>query len=580
MKKVHTVPSGYEQEVHGEVATMIVDEVGIIEHANEHLLRLGGWDLKMLVGKVWYDALVPVNVRMSVAQRFGFIVNVRNEPHYVEAPLITPNGQQRIIAWTFTAQHETDLEPFRWRAVGIDVTHWIKERDLLVARIDYETVHDPLTGLMNGVTFRGMVDTLIRSAIEREEIVGVILLNIDRFRSIDEIAGREIGDSLLFEVAQRIKRCRGNDIIARWGGDEFTIAVSGIRTKEEVEAAARHIAEHIHSPYHIDGRSFHLHTRIGLSVAPHDGARADDLMQHVSVAVDVAKTLRGDHIVSFSEALGRQIEEQVVLEQELHGAIERGEIVVVYQAQVDAVTREVVGVEALARWYHSRLGEISPTVFIPIAEGIGLIRTLGLHILRESLLQAKQWREMGYPPFRMAVNISPRQLGHPTFVHDVFALLATTDTDPRFLELELTESAVMEDMESATEVLQSLARSGISIALDDFGTGYSCLAYLDQLQVSTIKLDRIFLRSSSHAKDPNALLRGLIALGKALDLRIVAEGVENEEHIARLDHEGADVYQGFFFSRPLTVDEVTRLLDQYGVKSEFDKETPLTENDN
>jgi diguanylate cyclase (GGDEF)-like protein/PAS domain S-box-containing protein len=548
---------------HGSVMAMITDAGGRLAFANRDLLAFGGWRWQDLAGRLWHEALISHGPRERVAREFDEALASVDGPAYVEAPIRARDGSVHTIAWSPTTTHDERGNTQTITSIGIDVSWWAEERDRLVAEREFESSHDGLTGLANATSFRSQLGIELSAGRDAGDTLGVLLVGIDRFRAVIETLGHEAGDRLIREVAERIRAAAKGWVVARWSGDEFAVLLPRLRDQEQAIAVARAIVDAMSLPCISCSTEFHLGASVGIVVAPHDGENATTLMRHAAMATRQAKAGGGLRHALFQASLSRDAKERILLEQQLHGALGRLEISIVYQPQVDAGSHRIVGLEALARWHHPVLGDVSPARFIPLAEEIGVIAPLGRFVLESALRHAQQWRQEGLGEVTVAVNISAHQLGDRGLVDDVLRFLEETETPPRLLELEITESAAMVDSDSAAEILSELAAIGITISLDDFGTGYSNLGKLHELAISTIKIDRSFLlEPSPEAAEPGALLRALVTLGRNLDLRVIAEGVETEEQLCRLQAQGLDAYQGYLFSRPIVPAEVRRLLQK------------------
>jgi diguanylate cyclase (GGDEF)-like protein/PAS domain S-box-containing protein len=562
------------------VLAMITDPAGRLAFANPHLLALAGWSWEEVSGRPWHEALVPSEHRDGVAEAFDTAVRSPSGAGCVEAPFLDAHGRIRTIAWSVTHALGESGDGETVTCVGVDVTRWTDERERIVAQTEYAASHDRLTGLPNSEAFTAGLAAALAAAEPAGECTGVLLIRLDRVRAMVETLGHEAGERLKAEMALRVRDCvdtmvdrgrarvagRGatSDLpeafLARWSDNQFAIFLPRLASPEEALELARGIAGAVAMPCTSCAAELHMGAVIGTAIAPEDGGDPAMLMRHAAMAQHRAQ-ISGERVVRFQAALSDEAQDRLLVEQQLHGAIDRGEVSVVFQPQVDAATLRVVGLEALARWHHPVLGELPPSRFIPLAEEIGIIRDIGRFVLRSALRQAQEWRSEGLGQVSVAVNVSAYQLVDHSLVDDVVGCLRETGTDPQSLELEVTESAALADSASASVVLRELAGLGVTISLDDFGTGYSNLGKLHQLAISTIKIDRSFLLDPTFpVADPSALLRALIALGRSLGLRVIAEGVETEEQFDRLRPEGLDAYQGFLFSRPVAGREVRRLL--------------------
>jgi diguanylate cyclase (GGDEF)-like protein len=389
----------------------------------------------------------------------------------------------------------------------------------------------------------------------------VLLLNLDRFKTINDSLGYTAGDRLLQSVAQRLTSCvRESDTVARFGSDEFAILLTQISRPQDAANAARAIKDVIDQAFIFDEQEVFISTSIGISLYPHDDRDTAGLLKNASTALDRAKTEGGNNYQFYTAGGTTRALKQLVLESNLRGALDRSEFIVQYQPQVALPDFHLVGMEALVRWRHPSLGILPPSEFVPLAEDSGLIIALGEWVMRDACLQNKAWQDKGLAPMRLSVNFSARQFQQPGFIAMVAQILKETNLDPRWLELELTESSIMKEPEQAIEKLHELKLMGIRVAIDDFGTGYSSLNYLKRFPIDTLKIDKSFV--SDVCKDPHdtAIVRAIITLGHALDLTVIAEGVETHEQLQYLTSLGCDVVQGFLFSKSLSVRAFEELL--------------------
>jgi PAS domain S-box-containing protein len=560
---------------------MITDADGRLAFANGELLALGGWRWSDLSGRLWHEVLIAPEHRRRVVRAFERAVTGKDGTACVEAPIRTSDGRVRIVAWTATPSLDEAGRPTAVTSVGVDVTRWTEERDRLAAERDFDASHDRLTGLPNASTFRWRLGSELSAGRRAGRSTGVLLVALDRLRTVVEALGQEAGEQLVAEMAERVSDCvqaaasrtpsstlptgaaepMNAWMVARWSDDEFAVLLPGLVFPEEAVYMARSIVATVAAPCTGSAAHLRLSAAIGIAVAPSDGDNPATLMRHAAVA-EHAGRMSVEHLVRFELSLSQEAEGRLLIEQQLPLALERGEFSVAFQPEVDAASHRIVGLEALARWHHPVLGEVPPVRFIPIAEEIGVIAEIGQFVLRSAVRHAAQWRSDGLGDVRVAVNVSAHQLTDRSLVAVVLECLDETGLPAHLLELEVTESAAMVDAQAAAEVLGELARQGVTISLDDFGTGYSNIGKLHNLAVSTIKIDRSFLLEdeANPAADPGALLHAVVTLGRNLGLRVIAEGVETEEQLNRLQTQGLDAYQGFLFSRPVPAAEILRLL--------------------
>ena len=563
------------------VLAMITDADGRLAFANGELLALGGWRWSDLSGRLWHEVLIAPEHRRRVVRAFERAVTGKDGTACVEAPIRTSDGRVRIVAWTATPSLDEAGRPTAVTSVGVDVTRWTEERDRLAAERDFDASHDRLTGLPNASTFRWRLGSELSAGRRAGRSTGVLLVALDRLRTVVEALGQEAGEQLVAEMAERVSDCvqaaasrtpsstlptgaaepMNAWMVARWSDDEFAVLLPGLVFPEEAVYMARSIVATVAAPCTGSAAHLRLSAAIGIAVAPSDGDNPATLMRHAAVA-EHAGRMSAEHMVRFELSLSQEAEGRLLIEQQLPLALERGELSVAFQPEVDAASHRIVGLEALARWHHPVLGEVPPVRFIPIAEEIGVIAEIGQFVLRSAVRHAAQWRSDGLGDMRVAVNVSAHQLTDRSLVAVVLECLDETGLPAHLLELEVTESAAMVDAQAAAEVLGELARQGVTISLDDLGTGYSNIGKLHNLAVSTIKIDRSFLLEdeANPAADPGALLHAVVTLGRNLGLRVIAEGVETEEQLNRLQTQGLDAYQGFLFSRPVPAAEILRLL--------------------
>jgi diguanylate cyclase (GGDEF)-like protein/PAS domain S-box-containing protein len=428
-------------------------------------------------------------------------------------------------------------------------------------KLNHLAYHDALTDLPNQVLYKDRLKQAIAYSRRTDQMHAVLLLNLDRFKTINDSLGYTAGDRLLQSVAQRLTSCvRESDTVARFGSDEFAILLTQISRSQDAANAARAIKEVLDQAFIFDEQEVFISTSIGISLYPHDDRDTAGLLKAAGVALDRAKVQGGNNYEFYTAGGTTRALKQLVLESNLRGALERSEFVVHYQPQVTIPDFHLVGMEALVRWKHPSLGLLYPNEFVALAEDSGLIVQLGDWVMRTACFQNKMWQDAGLAPMCLSVNFSARQFQQPTFIATVAEVLKETNLDPRWLELELTESSIMREPEQAIEKLHELKLMGIKVAIDDFGTGYSSLNYLKRFPIDTLKIDKTFV--ADVCKDPHdtAIVRAIITLGHALDLTVIAEGVETREQLQYLSSLGCDVVQGFLFSKSLAAAAFEELL--------------------
>ncbi|GBC60278.1 hypothetical protein DENIS_1229 [Desulfonema ishimotonii] len=446
------------------------------------------------------------------------------------------------------------------RLVGIfsDLSSKKQAEDALYRLTNY----DSLTNLANRSLFRERLKRALPAADENERMAGVIYLDLDNFKIINDTLGYIEGDRILREAAGRLERLvKSRDTVARLGSDEFGIILSDIRESKNAASVSLRLMNALSAPFALKDREVFLSCAVGISLYPPDSSDADSLIQNANIALNHAKLMPGKNVYQyFSQEMNQRVSERLRLEQDLRSALDRGEFRLFYQPKVDLVSGEMHSMEALIRWAHPESGLVSPVRFIPIAEETGLIIPIGQWVLEEACRQNRAWQDAGFPPLRVAVNLSATQFAQPDIVDSIVAVLEKTGLDPEFLELEITESMLMEDVEDAIRILRELKGLGLSLAIDDFGTGYSSLSYLKRFPVDCIKIDQSFIAELLKNSEDAAITSAIIALAGSLNLNVTAEGVETLEHVDFLRRRGCHEIQGYYFSRPLPPEDFTRLL--------------------
>jgi diguanylate cyclase len=421
--------------------------------------------------------------------------------------------------------------------------------------------HDVLTGLPNRAILHDRLEHAIAHATREQHEFAVLLLDLDRFKMINDSLGHRAGDELLKEVAQRLRGVvRSVDTLVRLGGDEFVIVVASIQNREQVPAIAIRAIEALKPPICLQGVDVRTSASIGVAFYPTDGATGEMLLAHADAAMYGAKQSARGTYQCYATSTSTSTRDRVKLESELHAALAAGQFELHYQPKVDTASGRVHSAEALIRWRHPERGLLLPAVFIPVAEDCGLLDSIGEWVLREACRQAKLWQRQAGRPLRVAVNLSPSQFRLGSLLEMVRGALVAAELEPRFLEVELTETAVMSNAEESIHILESLSRLGVLVSVDDFGTGYSSMSYLRRFPIDKLKIDQTFVKEmTTHAEDAS-IVRAMVSLAHSLNLKVVAEGVETAEQLALLQQFGCDQYQGFHFSAPLPAKEFQQLI--------------------
>ncbi|MGT2433069.1 putative bifunctional diguanylate cyclase/phosphodiesterase [Cupriavidus basilensis] len=420
--------------------------------------------------------------------------------------------------------------------------------------LTYLALHDNLTKLPNRVLLEDRLDRAIQEAAQKNTRFALMFMDLDGFKAVNDAYGHPVGDQLLVEVARRIvATVRAQDTIARLGGDEFVLLAS-VGEPEDAATLAEKVLTAIREPFQVTGRELRVSTSIGIAMYPGDGTLQHDLLTNADAAMYHAKALGRNTICFFEASMNANVHEQLQLVQDLRLALERGELILQYQPKLTAPSGPVVGVEALVRWVHPTRGLIAPDQFIPQAEKTGLIVPMGNWILDEACRQMREWRDAGHPHWTVAVNLSALQFRHASLIKTVRDTLTRHALEPGCLTLEVTESTAMRDADASLQILKQLHDMGVRISIDDFGTGYSSLLYLKRLPASELKIDRGFIRDLARDTEDAAIVSAIVALGRTLNLNIVAEGVETAKQQDFLTRLGCDSLQGFLLGRPMSAE--------------------------
>ncbi|GAB4475791.1 MAG: hypothetical protein OHK0037_37180 [Elainellaceae cyanobacterium] len=429
------------------------------------------------------------------------------------------------------------------------------------AMMRYQASHDALTSLPNRLLFNDQLSLALANAQQDDEMLGVAFLDLDRFKLINDSLGHAIGDELLQEVAQRLRAClRPCDAIARWGGDEFTLILPHLHSAEDITHIAQRILDRLTSSFYLGEQELYITASLGIALFPYDGTDVETLLKNADLAMYQAKQHGKNTYQIYHEGMAVQTLNHLDLESDLRKALSRQELLLHYQPQIDLNTGAIVGVEALLRWQHPLLGFVSPAQFIPLAEESGIICSIGEWVLQTACQQQRAWQNAGLPPMRMAVNLSAQQFHQSSLAASILQTLQETGIEPQYLELEITESAAMRDVQFTSSTLNRLVELGVQITMDDFGTGYSSLSVIKHFPLHTLKIDQSFVRDAPHNSSDVAIANTVVALGRGLGLKVLAEGVETAEQVQFLRSIQCDLAQGYYFSRPLPPEAIALLL--------------------
>ena len=443
----------------------------------------------------------------------------------------------------------------------IDANRLTEQVETAKVRLDHLAHHDSLTNLPNRMLLQDRLGQAIEVARREDSQLAVFFMDLDRFKHINDSLGHGVGDQLLKSVAQRLAGCiRQSDTVSRQGGDEFVLLLSGIEHPEDAANFGKKILTELSLPHVIDGHVLHANVNIGIGIYPADGRDVDTLLKAADTAMYHAKESGRNSYKFFEQEMNTRAVERQAIEASLRCGLERHEFVLHYQPKIALHDGSIVGVEALIRWQHPQRGLLQPDQFITIAEDCGLIRPIGRWVMREACFQAHAWLQAGLPPITMAVNTSALEFRADDFLSNLSSILDETGLDPNCLEIELTESVLIRDVDAAESVLHGIAKLGVKLGIDDFGTGYSSLSYLKRFPIDTLKIDKSFVHEMTSNADDASIVGAVISMGKSLRQRIIAEGVETPEQHASLLALQCDEGQGYHFGRPVVAAAIATLL--------------------
>ncbi len=530
-----------------------IDRSGRLVNVSNYWLQTLGYSREEVLGRPLTEFLSHKSRRLvekNMLPEFfkaGFVENIPYQ-------MIKKTGEVIDVLLSAVAERDAKGEIAQSLAVVTDVT----ERRRAEKEIQKLAYYDTLTGLPNRLLFLDRLHQALAQARRENRKVGVLFLDLDRFKLVNDTMGHVAGDMLLKYVARRLQGCvRQSDTVARLGGDEFVVVLPGVHTEQDLTAFARKILETVSRPVRLGEKKVYSTASVGISVFPDDADNLDALLRNADIAMYAAKDRGKNTYQFFSEDMNARVVEDMGLETRLRLALKNDELFLAYQPQMDLRTGSITGLEALLRWRHPDAGVIGPGSFIRVAEETGLIIPIGEWALRTACLQARAWEHSGFPPLRMAVNISGRQFDQPDFIDRIDDILRQTGIDPRRLELELTESIVMENVPETIMTLTDLKVRGIHLAIDDFGTGYSSLSYLKHFPFDRIKIAQEFVRDITIDPEDAAIVEAITRMASILGLEVIAEGVEKKEQLDFLRERRCMEMQGHYFARPMPADELT-----------------------
>ncbi len=477
--------------------------------------------------------------------------------HGVELEVYRKDGAKKWVVVNMRTGRNAGGEIVLFEGTVEDIT----ERKVAEERVKFLAYYDALTELPNRILLQDRITKALAGARRRKEKIAVLFLDLDRFKIINDSLGHSAGDTLLREVATRLKAwARDQDTVARVGGDEFVLLLTGVQMVSDAAVAAQRVVDLMASEFSIHGRSLNVTCSVGVSIFPEHGVEAEALVKNADAAMYCAKQRGPNNVHFFTDDLNAQMVERLTLEHDLRLALAQKEFFLVYQPQMEIATGRIVGLEALLRWQHPELGLVPPDKFIRFAENSGLILPIGEWVLRTACSQARKWQDEGLPPVQIAVNVSAIQFRQDGFRELIQGVLTETGLAPQYLALELTESLLLTNADVVFSVLQELSEMGLMLAIDDFGTGYSSLSYLTQFPVSKLKIDRSFIRDVATNPNDAAITTAIIGMARSLNMKVIAEGVETAAQMAFLRAHHCDEAQGYYFSKPLLVADVAERL--------------------
>jgi len=541
-------------------------EYNIVTHelslSDEYYRILG---MKQSVKFTWNDFLNLIST--DDLQRIKDIINdsiIKGSKFSIKYKLSLANNRDIYILTKGKVRKKKDTDT-KITAISMDITNDVQNKQI-IEKLAY---FDSLTGLANRTLLKDRMLKSIQSAKRTEEKMGVIFLDLDHFKLINDTLGHSVGDELLVYISNILKaQTRNSDTLSRLGGDEFVILLSSIKRVEDVEKFASKIQKSLEHKHNIGTHQLYITSSIGVAVFPEHGDTCDELIRNADTAMYEAKNDGRNRYKIYSETMGNFVDKQLNLEQDLTEAVKTKEqIQVYYQVKVDAQTKNILGAEALVRWNHPKNGLIFPDNFIYMAESTGLMIELGNIITDQSIAMLKELNEIGLVGTKMAINLSARQFQDTSLVPFISKTLKKYDIDPSQIEFEITESISMSNMTNTMRILQELKELGVSIAIDDFGTGHSSLAYLKKFPIDTLKIDRSFITNIVEDDEDRVIAQTIISMAHSLGLRTVAEGVETQEHVDMLQNMECDLLQGYFYSKPIDKDTFIKFIQEYKINN-------------
>ncbi len=560
---------GYYQSVAYIITFTAAVLIVVSYYTSQGIININTWFITLII-PIFF--ILGYQIAMMMALVFMIIVAVLNMSYIQTDALNTMYGYVPLfLSVIFLHIYEYRFYQFTQLLTKTNNTLEQKVQEKTLERtyvlekqkkeLDYQAHHDYLTTLPNRIKFKREVEKMIDTNKHNNIRVAILFIDLDHFKNINDSYGHDIGDKVLKIIASRIDKCiRKGDYLARFGGDEFVVLINGFEHKNDLERIAEHIIKCISQPILIDNKTMFVSCSIGISIYEKYSRNYQDFIKHADTAMYKAKENGRNHYQFYSSDMTDVAFERVLMETSMRFALENKDFVVHYQPQVDGNTGEIVGIEALVRWNHADMGLISPELFIPLAEETGLIIALDQWVMKSGMQQIKKWYEEGFRPGRLSLNLSVKQLEHKNFIEIIKNMLDTTGCNAEWIEFEIIESHIMNNILESIDVLKQIQALGISIAIDDFGTGYSSLAYLKKLPLNKLKIDRSFIVDIPDNKEDAAITNAIIAIAKSLNLTVVAEGVETKRQKDYLLACGCDNIQGYFYYKPMVAEDIEKVL--------------------
>ncbi len=531
---------------------------GTIINFNEHAQKVTGYTLHEAIGERWCDLLLPKENKNDLKDIYKRLMDGERLKNY-EKQIYCKDGTYVDVQWDNNTLYNRDGSIVAFISIGTDIT----EQKEMQRRLYELAYYDSLTGLPNRVQFEKKVTRLLEKNKRTGSQFALLYIDVDNFKHVNDTLGHAAGDVLLRHMASVLKKqVESTDIIARLSGDEFAVIFTNITYRQDLDEKLVRLQEQLSQPWHLEGQEFFITVSIGIAIYPEHGEDMAELLKKADAAVFNVKDTGKGLYRYYTKEMQLKTQYYIDMDKQLRYGIKNKEFELYYQPQIDLTTGKIVGLEALIRWVHPIKGLVPPDEFIPFAEEAGYIIDIGDWVVKTACEQQKKWQQQGLDPIKISINLSGKRFTHMNFVCHLIDILEETKVQKDFIEFEVTETVIMTNLAGAFHMLEKLKELGVKLALDDFGTGYSSLNYLKQLPIDTIKIDRSFIKTIQQKKNHEAIAKAIINLAHDLQLKIVAEGIENEQQVDFLKQNLCDLGQGYLFSKPLDEENMTLLLKQ------------------